>query len=366
MPSKTKKTPEFNELPVLPVRDTVLFPNAILPLTVGRESSLKLISDLKEEERFIAVVAQRDPRVDNPQPVELYQIGTAAFIHKIIKLPSQSLFIFVEGLQRIALQEMISTEPYLRARVLFVILATIIVLENLGIHLTAVWTTLGVGSVAIALALQETLSNLFAGLYIMADRPINAGDYVKLDSGHEGTVVQIGWRATSIRSLANNVVFVPNSSLAKATITNYSLPEERMVLSIPVSVSYSTDPKHLESVLLEAVEEAGRDGVPGLLLQPAPSVRFIPGFGASSLDFSLNVQIRRYADQYAVQSELRSRILDHCNRAGIEMPFPTRTLVLDKSVLDLLSNKPKEAASPQNVAPEMKGALRGAPPHKAP
>ncbi len=117
MPSKTKKTPEFNELPVLPVRDTVLFPNAILPLTVGRESSLKLISDLKEEERFIAVVAQRDPRVDNPQPVELYQIGTAAFIHKIIKLPSQSLFIFVEGLQRIALQEMISTEPYLRARV---------------------------------------------------------------------------------------------------------------------------------------------------------------------------------------------------------------------------------------------------------
>ncbi len=226
-------------------------------------------------------------------------------------------------------------------RVLFVILATIIVLENLGIHLTAVWTTLGVGSVAIALALQETLSNLFAGLYIMADRPINAGDYVKLDSGHEGTVVQIGWRATSIRSLANNVVFVPNSSLAKATITNYSLPEERMALTISVSVSYSTDPKHLESVLLEVVEEAVRDGVPGLLQQPAPSVRFIPGFGASSLDFSLNVQIRRYADQYAVQSELRARILDHCNRAGIEMPFPTRTLVLDKSVLDLLSNKPE-------------------------
>ncbi len=84
-----------------------------------------------------------------------------------------------------------------------------------------------------------------------------------------------------------------------------------------------------------------RDGVPGLLQQPAPSVRFIPGFGASSLDFSLNVQIRRYADQYAVQSELRARILDHCNRAGIEMPFPTRTLVLDKSVLDLLSNKPE-------------------------
>ena len=115
---KTKKVTEFNELPILPVRDTVLFPNAILPLTVGRDSSLKLISDLSEkEDKFIGVVAQRDPRVDNPQPVDLYHIGAAAYVHKIIKLPSQSLFIFVEGLQRIAVEEVIQQEPYLRARV---------------------------------------------------------------------------------------------------------------------------------------------------------------------------------------------------------------------------------------------------------
>ncbi len=117
MPPKQKKNMDFTVLPVLPVRDTVLFPNAILPLTVGRESSLKLINDLKPDERFIAVVAQRDPRVENPQPVDLYQIGTAAYIHKIIKLPSQSLFIFVEGLQRIAIEEVIQIEPYLRANV---------------------------------------------------------------------------------------------------------------------------------------------------------------------------------------------------------------------------------------------------------
>jgi ATP-dependent Lon protease len=115
--SKHKKAVEFSELPILPVRDTVLFPNAILPLTVGRDASLKLINDLKDEEKFIGVVAQRDPRVDNPQPVDLYQIGTAAYVHKIIKLPSQSLFIFVEGLQRIALQEVIQVDPYLKAKV---------------------------------------------------------------------------------------------------------------------------------------------------------------------------------------------------------------------------------------------------------
>ncbi len=118
MPSKQQKKPtEFTELPILPVRDTVLFPNAILPLTVGRESSLRLVNELKEEERFIGVVSQRDPRVDSPQPVDLFQIGTAAYIHKIIKLPNQSLFVFVEGLQRLAVQEIIQQEPYLRARV---------------------------------------------------------------------------------------------------------------------------------------------------------------------------------------------------------------------------------------------------------
>jgi ATP-dependent Lon protease len=117
MASKQKTPIDYNTLPILPVRDTVLFPNAILPLTVGRDSSLRLINELKEDEKYVGVISQRDPRVDNPQPVDLFQIGTVAFVHKIIKLPSQSLFIFVEGLQRIAIEEVTQTEPFLRARV---------------------------------------------------------------------------------------------------------------------------------------------------------------------------------------------------------------------------------------------------------
>jgi ATP-dependent Lon protease len=112
-----KKSADFSNLAILPVRDTVLFPNAILPLTVGRESSLQLINSLPEGEKFIGVIAQRDPRVDMPQPADLFQIGCAAFVHKIIKLPTQSLFIFVEGLQRIALEEVLQMEPFIRARV---------------------------------------------------------------------------------------------------------------------------------------------------------------------------------------------------------------------------------------------------------
>src|SRR5690242_6348501 len=117
MNDKIKKSADFENLAILPVRDTVLFPNAILPLTVGRESSLELINSLPEGEKFIGVISQRDPRVDSPQPTDLYQIGTVAFVHKIIKLPTQSLFIFVEGLQRIALEEVLQMEPFIRAKV---------------------------------------------------------------------------------------------------------------------------------------------------------------------------------------------------------------------------------------------------------
>jgi small-conductance mechanosensitive channel len=221
-------------------------------------------------------------------------------------------------------------------RTLFALMGTVILLENMGVSLTGVWTTLGVGSVAVALALQETLSNFFSGLYLLADRPVNPNDYIKLDSNQEGYVLRIGWRSTILRTLGNNYVVIPNSTLAKAIITNYSVPETQMSYSLPVSVAYGTDPSRVEKVLLEVAHEAIRDGLEGLLAQPEPSVALIPGFGDSSLNFSLSVQVRQFTDQYPVQSELRKRIVKKFQQAGIEMPFPTRTLVLDKSTKELL------------------------------
>ncbi len=221
-------------------------------------------------------------------------------------------------------------------QMLFALLGTIVILENNGVTLTAVWTTLGVGSVAVALALQETLSNLFSGLYLLADRPVNPNDYIKLDSNQEGYVLRIGWRSTVLRTLGNNYVIIPNSTLAKATITNYSAPETQMSYTLPIGVSYGTDPLKVEKVLLEATQEAIRDGLKGLLAQPAPSVSFIPGFGDSSLNFSLNVQVGQFTDQYPVQSDLRKRIVRKFQEAGIDMPFPTRTVVLDKTTQELL------------------------------
>src|SRR5216110_1386292 len=101
-------------LPVLPVRDTVLFPHAVLPLTVGRESSVQLINQLGEE-KSIVVVAQREARVDSPQPTDLYTIGTLATVHKVVKMPNQSLFVFTEGVERVHVRNYTQIAPFMRA-----------------------------------------------------------------------------------------------------------------------------------------------------------------------------------------------------------------------------------------------------------
>src|SRR5260221_5412674 len=101
-------------LPILPVRDTVLFPHAVLPLTVGRDSSVQLINSLGEDKTII-VVAQREARVDSPQPSDLYTVGTSAVVHKVVKMPNQSLFVFAEGLERVRLAEFTQLAPVMRA-----------------------------------------------------------------------------------------------------------------------------------------------------------------------------------------------------------------------------------------------------------
>lgn len=207
------------------------------------------------------------------------------------------------------------------------VIGGLVLLGGLGISVTPVLTALGVGGLAVALALQETLSNLFAGLHLLIEEPIRVGDFVRLESGQEGYVADIGWRSTKIRMLPNNMVIIPNSKLAQSIVTNYFMPERRMALLIPISVSYSADPNHIERVLIEEVSKAAAE-VPGLLLDPAPAVRFNPGFGESSLDFTLICQVQDYEAQFLVQHEMRKRILKRFRAEGIEIPFPQRDVHL--------------------------------------
>ena len=207
------------------------------------------------------------------------------------------------------------------------IIGFLIILSVLGISITPILTALGVGGLAVALALQDTLANLFAGIHILMEKSIRVGDFIKLETGQEGYVEDITWRTTRVRTLPNNIVVIPNSKLSQSVVTNYYLPGKRMSLLIPIGVSYSSDPEKVETILVEEAKKAAGQ-IPGLLGDPEPFVRFIPGFGDSSLDFTLICQVQEFVDQYLVQHELRKRIFKRFKEEGIEIPFPHRTVYL--------------------------------------
>jgi small-conductance mechanosensitive channel len=212
-------------------------------------------------------------------------------------------------------------------KALILVIGLLITLDTLQISITPLLTTLGIGGLAVALAFRDTLANFFAGLYILADRPIRIDDYIKLEGGPEGYVENVGWRSTRIRTLANNITIIPNAKLSESIITNYFLPEQRMALVLNISVSYQSDPRKVEEILVEEAKRATSE-MEGLLAEPAPVARFIPGFGEYSLNFSLICQVREFVDQYFVQHELRHRIFERFKKEGIEIPFPQRTVHL--------------------------------------
>jgi small-conductance mechanosensitive channel len=205
--------------------------------------------------------------------------------------------------------------------VIFATFGTMILLENLGISLIAVWTTLGVSTVAVVLALQDTLSNFFAGVYPRLDHPVRLGDYIKLESGQEGFLLERGWRSTRIKALSNIVFVVPNAKLASAIVTDCSLPDPHMSLLIPISVNLNSNPQQEEDVVVEEASKA-LGNIPGLVSDSAPFARFTPGFGQFSLDFTLICTVGSYVDQYLVQHELRKRIYKRLREEGIEFLVP--------------------------------------------
>jgi small-conductance mechanosensitive channel len=189
------------------------------------------------------------------------------------------------------------------------------------VDIRAILAALGVGGLAVALALQDTLSNLFAGFYVSVARQVRIGDFVKVDTGQNGYVMDIGWRSTTLRELGGNLIFIPNNKLSQSIVTNYHLPERSMGVGINVPVTYDSDPSQVERLLNE-VGSAAIGQVPGLLKEPAPSAKFVPGFGKTSMDFTLDCHVAEFADQFLVQHELRKRIYRRFRDEGIQFQSP--------------------------------------------
>src|SRR5205823_4837376 len=140
-------------------------------------------------------------------------------------------------------------------------------------------------------------------------------------------VTDIGWRSTTFRALANNLIIVPNSKLAQAIVTNYHLPEKRMGSSFQVTVGFDSDLERVEAVLGEVLVQSMGE-VAGLLEDPAPNVTFDPGFAENGVGLTVNFQVAEFANQVSVRNELRKRIFLRFKREGVVVPYPTRTVYL--------------------------------------
>jgi len=203
-------------------------------------------------------------------------------------------------------------------KMVVVAIGVLIILSLLGISVTPLLTALGVGGLAVALALKDTLENLFAGLYLLTDRTIRVGDYIKLENGQEGLIQDIGWRSTRIKTLNHNTAILPNSKIAQSLVTNYCLPEEKLAVSIPLSV-VCTDPDKIESVLVDIVKKGSED-IAGLLSYPIPAVRFAPGLGENAIEATLSFCVTDFPAQFFVKHELVKRIFQRFQKEGIAFP----------------------------------------------
>ena len=213
-------------------------------------------------------------------------------------------------------------------RGIIIAIGGLVILSHFGIAITPLLTALGVGSLAVALALQDTLTNLFAGFQIIASKQISSGDYVKTDTGQEGTVIDIGWRNTRIKQLANNVIIIPNSKITASIITNCSLPDKEIVFTVSVGVAYESDLQKVEKVTIE-VAEAVLVATPGGSKTFKPLVRF-SSFGDSAINFNVILRALDFTDQGLLTHEFIKNLHVRFKKEAIDMPFPHRVVHLKK------------------------------------
>lgn len=208
-------------------------------------------------------------------------------------------------------------------------LGVLVVLNHFGIAITPMLTAMGIGGIAIALGLQDTLSNVFAGIYIIWAGRMQIGDYIKLSSNEEGYVHDIAWRETRIRTRSDNIITIPNSLIAKVSIINFSRPSEDVDLSFMLGVAYDSDLAQVETVSLEVAREVLRS-VPGGLLNFEPYIRF-KRFADSSIELTINLRVRDFGAQSLITHELLKKLHVRYAQEKISIPYPTQ-LILTKPV----------------------------------
>lgn len=250
-------------------------------------------------------------------------LGILSAVVFFTRMSRRALYVFID--RKI---EVPSTIFKNFAAFLIYLLGFLFTLDYLGVPITPLLTALGVSGLAVALALQDTLANLFAGLNILMARKIRPGDYIRLDSGEEGVVCDVTWRNTTIGALDDNQIVVPNGKLASIIYTNTHLPAKEMGLFLPVTVAFDSDLDRVERVTLEVAREvlaAPERAIPGF--EPAVRYNALTELGVR---FNVILRVKEYRDQYLLRHEFLKRLHERYRAEGIKLAVPPRAVTLEK------------------------------------
>ena len=200
----------------------------------------------------------------------------------------------------------------------------IVILQYYGISIAPIITAMGVGGMAVALGMQETLANIFSGIHLIISKQLRLNDFIRLSSGEEGRVTDITWRFTTILSVMGNVVVIPNQKLASAIITNYNMPHKDITVRVTVGVAYNSDLDFVEKITLEVASKVMENE--DIAVNIPPTVRFHT-LGESSINFDVFLHSSQFNHQLELKHSFIKALMRRYRQEGIEIPFPVRTII---------------------------------------
>ncbi|MCS5622612.1 MAG: mechanosensitive ion channel family protein [Candidatus Marinimicrobia bacterium] len=210
-------------------------------------------------------------------------------------------------------------------RIAIYVIGILIILDALSISITPMITALGVGGIAVSLALKDTLTDVFAGLHILLSKKVQVGDFIQLDSGEMGYIQNISWRNTIMMERTNNIIHIPNTRLSSAIIKNFDSGDPSFSVKIPVGVGYSSDLDEVEKVTKKVINEI-QSSMEETNNNYEPTMRF-QNFGESSINLMVYFRGNRYGDQNPIIHQFIKTLHKRYSEAGIEIPFPMRTVI---------------------------------------
>lgn len=212
-------------------------------------------------------------------------------------------------------------------RVIVLAIGVLVMLQSLGVSITPILGAAGIGGLAVALALQDTLANLFAGVHVLAAKTIEPGDYIKLATGQEGYVVDINWRNTTIRTLSDNIEVIPNMRFSDTILTNYHRPAQDMSILVYAKVAYEVDLDEFEQLLIEVGHEVMKE-VQGGVADSDIFVRF-DDFNDATVGFHVILRSSEFGDQFRIKHEYLKRLHKAIRERGIAPPYWHHRVTID-------------------------------------